>query len=367
MADYPSSVKTFTTKVTGDTVEAAHVNDLQGEVTAVENALLNGIAHIVKPSSTDSYNLGTSSSLRWLEIFAFYCQAVGLRLREYPAGVEGNNYVEVTINEALAANRTLGVALGDANRTLTISGNATINQNTATTGSPVFAQLAVGTSAVISTQSLSVVAGTFTGVTNAVGLSVAPTLTVPANGVGALIQTIGTLVEAGSGTHALLAGIRALAPTITGAAGAVTDVATVYIDQAPSATVTGAAYAFWVDAGVARFDGQFQFRGLIAATLTSGANENFSPSGLSDANTIDATANADSTSALNGLVAQPDGTTITIRNVSAFPITINPEAAGSTAANRFLGGAAAPVINAGRGLIVQYCASVSRWIIVTPA
>lgn len=45
MANYPSGVSSFTTKVDGpgNTIQAAHINDLQAEVTAIENALVNGL------------------------------------------------------------------------------------------------------------------------------------------------------------------------------------------------------------------------------------------------------------------------------------------------------------------------------------
>lgn len=43
MADFPSSVKTFTTKVAHvDKVQASHINDLQDEVEAIETTLLSG-------------------------------------------------------------------------------------------------------------------------------------------------------------------------------------------------------------------------------------------------------------------------------------------------------------------------------------
>lgn len=42
-ASYPSSAKSFTTKNTGNTVQADHVNDLQAEVTAVETDLIAGL------------------------------------------------------------------------------------------------------------------------------------------------------------------------------------------------------------------------------------------------------------------------------------------------------------------------------------
>lgn len=42
---YPTSVQTFTNKNTGQIVQPAHVNDLQTEVTALENGLLTGLQH----------------------------------------------------------------------------------------------------------------------------------------------------------------------------------------------------------------------------------------------------------------------------------------------------------------------------------
>jgi len=46
VASYPNSVKTFGTKSAGDTIQPAHVNDLQDEVAAIEDGLLNGTAPI---------------------------------------------------------------------------------------------------------------------------------------------------------------------------------------------------------------------------------------------------------------------------------------------------------------------------------
>lgn len=48
MASYPTAVKTFTTKSdgAGNKVFASHINDLQDEVTAIEDGLLNGSAPV---------------------------------------------------------------------------------------------------------------------------------------------------------------------------------------------------------------------------------------------------------------------------------------------------------------------------------
>lgn len=42
-ASYPSSAKSFTSKSNGQTVDAGHINDLQLEVTAIENDLIAGV------------------------------------------------------------------------------------------------------------------------------------------------------------------------------------------------------------------------------------------------------------------------------------------------------------------------------------
>lgn len=44
-ASYPTSVKSFTTRSTNQTIAAAHVNDLQDEVAAIETALLGSFTH----------------------------------------------------------------------------------------------------------------------------------------------------------------------------------------------------------------------------------------------------------------------------------------------------------------------------------
>lgn len=51
-ASYPTSVKTFTAKNTGDTIEATHVTDLQDEVTAIEDGLRNAKAPLNSSNST---------------------------------------------------------------------------------------------------------------------------------------------------------------------------------------------------------------------------------------------------------------------------------------------------------------------------
>lgn len=68
MPSYPSSVKTFTTKVTGETLEASHINEPQDEIVAIESGLLTGLQHHLTPSPSGTRDLG-SSSLRWRDLW----------------------------------------------------------------------------------------------------------------------------------------------------------------------------------------------------------------------------------------------------------------------------------------------------------
>jgi hypothetical protein len=63
VAAYPTSVKTFTTKSdgAGNKIFAAHINDLQDEVTAIEDGLLNGTAPI-SSSNAAVRNLSVSAN-----------------------------------------------------------------------------------------------------------------------------------------------------------------------------------------------------------------------------------------------------------------------------------------------------------------
>ena len=67
-ASYPGSVKSFSTKSTNDVIQAAHVNDIQDEVVAVEGGLVNGLAQSLLPFASATYALG-SASKKWTNLF----------------------------------------------------------------------------------------------------------------------------------------------------------------------------------------------------------------------------------------------------------------------------------------------------------
>lgn len=62
-ASYPTSTKSFTTKIDGNTISAAHVNDAQDEIVAVETGLRDGLAHDLKFTDA-SYDIGKSGATR---------------------------------------------------------------------------------------------------------------------------------------------------------------------------------------------------------------------------------------------------------------------------------------------------------------
>lgn len=80
MATYPTGVFAPTSKNAGDTIQPSHINDVQAEITAVEDALKNGIAHGLTIGgattistggltvSTGSVNITAPSSLATLNV-----------------------------------------------------------------------------------------------------------------------------------------------------------------------------------------------------------------------------------------------------------------------------------------------------------
>ena len=100
--------------------------------------------------------------------------------------------------------------------------------------------------------------------------------------------------EAATGNHPLIGTVFLKPPAITGGAATVSNTATLYIEGAPSATVSGANMALWVDAGNAIFDGNVGIGDTtpdatldIDSALTSGTIFNSSaPSGVTVAGAL---------------------------------------------------------------------------------
>lgn len=146
-ASYPSSVKTFTTKATNDTIEASHVNDIQAEVTALEDALLNAITHDLK--FTDAlFDIGKSGATRPRDAFFSRDVTVGRNL------TPGTVVADLLFTDALydigktAATRprdgffSRNVGVGG---TLNVTGQATFTLPLIAPGSMVLLKAASGT------------------------------------------------------------------------------------------------------------------------------------------------------------------------------------------------------------------------------
>lgn len=101
MASYPTAVKSFTTKANGNTIQPAHINDLQDEVNAIEAGLLNGTANLNSSNSTVANLTVTGGST-----FAGTLQVSGNSTFGGTLQVNGNSTFagNVTITGTLTAN-----------------------------------------------------------------------------------------------------------------------------------------------------------------------------------------------------------------------------------------------------------------------
>lgn len=104
--------------------------------------------------------------------------------------------------------------------------------------------------------------------------------------------------------------------------------------------------------------GLWKFTGVISpAQITSNQN-NYNPTGLSDAFTV--RLDADAARNITGLAGGEPGRVIELRNVSAFAITLVNESGSSSAANRFALGANAP-LQPNRSALLIYDGTLNRW------
>lgn len=129
-ASFPSSVKSFTTKLAGDTIQAAHINDLQDEVTAVETDLLNGFQHHLL-FTDNTYDIGQSGATRPRHLYLAQNATVGGTL-----GVTGATTLSSTLGVTGAA--TLSSTLGVTGATTLSSTLEVTGAITATAGQIVF-------------------------------------------------------------------------------------------------------------------------------------------------------------------------------------------------------------------------------------
>lgn len=98
---------------------------------------------------------------------------------------------------------------------------------------------------------------------------------------GRLVIGTGSITEAASGTHPLITSLGIKPVTVTGGVATLTNTATLYVESAITATVTGNNYALWADSGVSRFDGAVHLEGatgimgILDASSVATSNKTF--------------------------------------------------------------------------------------------
>lgn len=75
-ASYPGSKVSFTTKTGVDEMQSSQINAVQDEIMAVEDGLLNGLAHALIAATTALYSLG-SSTKKWVNLWLSGAANVG--------------------------------------------------------------------------------------------------------------------------------------------------------------------------------------------------------------------------------------------------------------------------------------------------
>lgn len=193
---------------------------------------------------------------------------------------------------------------GTANQVVVTGTVLSLPQDIATTSTPQFGGLTIGTSAGAPAYIVNIAGSTSPGVSSN----------------GAVVNIGGTLIERGSGTHALLAGLQVNAPTITSGAATVTDAATVWIGGPPIATVSGSLSSLVVFSGATRLGGSLDVTG--ATTLSGGTN--FGGTAITNyLGTINPQTGTSYT-----LQASDSGKVITLSNAAAITLTVPALAIG---------------------------------------
>lgn len=307
-ASYPTSVKAFTSRNNGDTIQAAHINDLQDEVNAIETGLKSGLAHnlIFTPDAT--FDIGASGATRPRNIYA---------------------------SGTVIAGANSGHALG-------IATNTDVG-------------LRIG--------------GTYTAAGVGIGADIIAGITAAAGSDCYGMRVAVTLAEAGSGTHANLAGLVVTAPVITAGAATVTQATTLYVGGPPAAS--GATnYSLYVASGTSNLVGNTYMGSGIAmsgtlspAGITANQN-NYNPAGIDSAYFI--RIGTDASRDITGIVPAYAGQRLLIANLGGFNAVLKHESVSSTAANRFSCPAGADVTIAPASWREVWYSSIDlRWIVLT--
>jgi hypothetical protein len=288
------------TFVNGTVIDADEVNTnfaLLGSALNRTGGTMTGTltARQITPATTDTYDLGVTGTRfknLWLSgnadidgtidvaddaTFAGDVSVTGtLTLSSAVSGLaipdsDSSQALSFETSSNLTADRTLTLVPGDSDRTITLSGNPTLNdwfdQSVKSDASPSFSAVTLSGSSVSgpllnATGSTTgnygmVVIPTVTPSTStAYGLNLIPTLNPIAGSLAAAQIIQGTVKEANTGTHSVFADLYLQPLTVTSGSATVTRTANLYIPGVASATVTDANYAIYAAGGtIAAVDG----------------------------------------------------------------------------------------------------------------
>lgn len=110
-----------------------------------DNTKLAGTVNIcaAENMSSDDFSFDVSSLVTFMEanIDALTFANNGLKILD----TDASHTLEITTGSNLTANHILSLNTGDSDRTITLTGNATLNQDVSTTGTPTFASISTNT------------------------------------------------------------------------------------------------------------------------------------------------------------------------------------------------------------------------------
>src|SRR3990167_6512778 len=137
MPSYPATVKAFTTKNSGDVVQASHINDAHDEINAMEAGLLNGTARLNSSNSTVA-NLSVTGGSTF---------AGGLN---FGSNSTITGALSVTGNSTLAGNVVIGGTLSVVNHSsfaanLNVTGDSTLTGSLNVTGNSTMGAINIPT------------------------------------------------------------------------------------------------------------------------------------------------------------------------------------------------------------------------------
>jgi len=204
-ASYPTAVKSFTSKSAGDTIQPAHINDLQDEVAAIEGGLLSGTAPLNSSRSTlASLSVTGNSTLAALTAGASTLASLSVTgaCTLASAQIAKSTVADLVVSGGLTVGASTFTSLQAGNSTVTnltaanvaVSSNCTVTGGLTVAGGSTLGTIQAGDSTLanLTVSSAATVGSLSAGNSTAANLSVSSNCTV----VGGLTVTGGSTLGA---------------------------------------------------------------------------------------------------------------------------------------------------------------------------